>query len=101
MIMCPNQHLKETTVNSPKFHAIWSEQCEAAEEIKLRYGLQAAFDYLVSEKLPNFAEAATRDGSRPLGSPRSLSDNNMPAEMAWPFFAIQDVTRSGLAVAAP
>jgi len=25
----------------------------------------------------------------------------MPAEMAWPFFAMQDITRSGLAAAAP
>jgi hypothetical protein len=48
-------------VDSLKFHEIWIEQCEAAEEIKLRYGLKAAFDYLVAEKLLNFAEAGTRD----------------------------------------
>ena len=59
MIMCPNQHFEETTVDSLKFHEIWIEQCEAAEEIKLRYGLRAAFDYLVAEKLLNFADAAT------------------------------------------
>jgi hypothetical protein len=59
--MCPNQHLKETTVDSLTFHKIWIEQCKAAEEIKLRYGLKAAFDYLVAEKLLNFAEAAARD----------------------------------------
>ena len=41
-----------------KFHEIWIEQCEAAEEINLRYGLKAAFDYLVAEKLFNFADAA-------------------------------------------
>ena len=44
-----------------KFHEIWIEQCEAAEKIKLRYGLKAAFEYLVAEKLLNFAEAAARD----------------------------------------
>ena len=44
-----------------KFHEIWIEQCKAAEEVKLRYGLKAAFDYLVAEKLLNFADAATRD----------------------------------------
>ena len=48
-----------------------------------------------------FTKAARREyrfqASRRLGSLRSLSDNNMPAEMAWRFFAIQDVTRSGLA----
>ena len=41
-------------------HRIWVEQCVAAETIKLRYGLKAAFDYAVAEKLLNFAEAATR-----------------------------------------
>jgi hypothetical protein len=34
----------------------------------------------------------------PLGSPRSLSDNNVPAEMAWPFFAIQDVSTSEIRI---
>lgn len=40
-------------------HKIWLEQYEAAANIKLRYGLKAAFDYLVAEKLLNFADAAT------------------------------------------
>ena len=39
-------------------HRIWVEQCAAAETIKLRYGLVAAFDYAVAEKPLNFAEAA-------------------------------------------
>jgi hypothetical protein len=39
-------------------HKIWKEQVAAAEEIKLRYGLEAAFDYLVTEKLLNFIGAA-------------------------------------------
>ena len=42
------------------WHQIWVEQCAAAETIKLRFGLKAAFDYAVAEKLLNFAEAATR-----------------------------------------
>jgi len=41
-----------------KFHEIWVKQCEAAEHIKLRYGSKAAFDYIVAEKLFNFADAA-------------------------------------------
>jgi hypothetical protein len=41
-----------------KWHEIWLEQYEAAQGIKQRYGLKAAFDYLVAEKLLNFAEAA-------------------------------------------
>jgi hypothetical protein len=40
-------------------HEIWIEQCDAAKNIKLRYGLKAAFDYLVAEKLLNYASAAS------------------------------------------
>ena len=45
-------------MNTRKFHEIWVEQCDATHEIKLRYGVKAAFDYLVAEKLLNFADAA-------------------------------------------
>jgi len=45
-------------VNTRKSHEIWIEQCDAAQAIRLRYGLKAAFDYVVAEKLLNFAEAA-------------------------------------------
>jgi hypothetical protein len=48
-------------LNARKFHEIWIEQCDAAERIKRRYGLKAAFDYLVAEKLLNFADAALQD----------------------------------------
>lgn len=41
-----------------KMHEKWKEQCEAARDINLRYGLQAAFDYVVTEKLLNFISAA-------------------------------------------
>jgi phosphopantothenate synthetase len=47
-------------VSSHKQHGIWIEQCEAARTIKARYGLKAAFDYLVGEKLMNFASAASK-----------------------------------------
>jgi hypothetical protein len=50
---------KEPILDTPKFHEIWVEQCEAAEGIKRRYGTKAAFDYLVAEKLLNFADAAS------------------------------------------
>jgi hypothetical protein len=49
-------------VNTRNFTKIWVEQCDATLEIKLRYGVKAAFDYLVAEKLLNFTDAAT---SRP------------------------------------
>ena len=48
-------------MNRRKFHEIWIEQCDAAQEIKLRYGLKAAFDYVVAEKLLNFADTAASD----------------------------------------
>ena len=55
---------KEPILESRKFHEVWVEQCEAAKEIKRRYGLRAAFDYLVAEKLLNSADAATSSLSR-------------------------------------
>ena len=39
---------------------IWREQCEATHTIKQRFGEQAAFDYLVGEKLLHFVSAARR-----------------------------------------
>jgi hypothetical protein len=41
---------------------IWIDQCGAARAIRVRYGLTQAFDYLVGEKLLNYASAASRAG---------------------------------------
>ncbi|MCY4349718.1 MAG: hypothetical protein OXC25_07715 [Thiotrichales bacterium] len=41
-----------------RWHEIWKDQCEAAESIRLRFGIGDAFDYVVDEKLMNFAAAA-------------------------------------------
>jgi hypothetical protein len=56
-----------------KMHEIWVDQYEAAQGIKQRYGLKAAFDYLIAEKLLNFIEAAAehREFAREL--PRFVS----------------------------
>ena len=43
-----------------RWHEVWREQCEAAESIRLQYGVGSAFDYVVGEKLLNFAEAAEK-----------------------------------------
>ena len=61
-------------MNVRKAHNIWIEQCEAAQTIKARFGLTAAFDYLVGEKLMSFASAASRypDFAREL--PRFVSE---------------------------
>jgi hypothetical protein len=60
-------------VNTGKFHEIWIEQCDAAQEIKLRYGLKAAFDYVVAEKLLNFASAAVDHSEFARELPRFVS----------------------------
>jgi hypothetical protein len=41
-----------------KFHKIWVHQCRATRRIKKRFGVKSALDYLLGEKLLNFAEAA-------------------------------------------
>ena len=45
-------------MSNREFHKVWIEQCEAAGDVRLRYGPRAAFDYVVGEKLLNFAAAA-------------------------------------------
>jgi hypothetical protein len=45
-------------MDARKFHEVWLEQCDAAQTIKLQYGVRSAFDYLVGEKLFHFTEAA-------------------------------------------
>jgi hypothetical protein len=39
-------------MNARKAHHIWIEQCEAAQPIKARFGLTAAFDYLSERSWP-------------------------------------------------
>ncbi|HLQ91566.1 MAG TPA: hypothetical protein VK148_16180 [Xanthobacteraceae bacterium] len=53
---------------------IWVEQCEAARTIKARYGLAAALDYLVGEKLMTFAEAAATRAEFAQELPRFVSE---------------------------
>jgi len=43
------------------FHKIWQEQCAVAPTIRERFGIKSALDYLVGQKLVNFAEAADED----------------------------------------
>ena len=61
-------------MNVRKAHNIWIEQCEAAQTIKARFGLTAAFDYLVGEKLMNFAIAASRHPDFARELPRFVSE---------------------------
>jgi hypothetical protein len=41
-----------------QFHKIWVQQCRATRAIKRRFGIKSALDYLIGEKLVNFANAA-------------------------------------------
>lgn len=41
-----------------KFHKIWVQQCRATRRIKKQFGVESALNYLIGEKLLNFAEAA-------------------------------------------
>ena len=43
-----------------RFHKIWVQQCRATRRIKRHFGVGSALDYLLGEKLVNFAAAAER-----------------------------------------
>jgi len=61
-------------MNVRKVHKILIEQCDAAQTIKVRFGLTAAFDYLVGEKLMSFASAASRHPDFARELPRFVSE---------------------------
>ena len=61
-------------MNVRKAHKIWIEQCEATQTIKVRFGLTAAFDYVVGEKLMNYASAASRHPDFARELPRFVSE---------------------------
>jgi hypothetical protein len=44
-----------------RFHKIWIEQCEAAQDIRERFGRHDAMDYLIGEKLLHFVHASEQD----------------------------------------
>jgi len=49
------------TSPSTEFHKIWTEQCAATEDIRERFGLKNALDYLIGEKLFTFVAASEQD----------------------------------------
>ena len=61
-------------MNVRKSHQIWIEQCEAAQTSKARFGLTAAFECLVGEKLMSFASAASRHPDFARKLPRFVSE---------------------------
>jgi hypothetical protein len=61
-------------MNARKPHDIWRGQCEAAEAIKARFRITAAFDYLIGEKLMNFVSAASQHPDFARELPRFVSE---------------------------
>ena len=61
-------------MNSREAHKIWIEQCAATQTVRARFGLKAAFDYIVGEKLMNFSEAASRHRDFAQELPRFISE---------------------------
>jgi hypothetical protein len=61
-------------MNERKAQDIWLEQCEAARTIEARYGLTAALDYIVGEKLMTFAETAMKRADFARELPRFVSE---------------------------
>ncbi len=55
------EFLPEKEGSPPRFHKIWIEQCEAAEQIEAEHGTQKALGYLIGEKFLNFLEVAEED----------------------------------------
>jgi hypothetical protein len=53
-----------------KFHKIWVQQCRATHRIKKQFGVKSAPDYLLGEKLLNFAEAADQHSEFAVELPR-------------------------------
>jgi hypothetical protein len=43
-----------------EFHRQWITQCEAARDIKSRFGLGSALEYLLGEKLLKFVDASAQ-----------------------------------------
>jgi hypothetical protein len=54
---------KDSIMTSPstECHKIWIEQCAATEDIRERFGLKNALDYLIGEKLFTFVTASEQD----------------------------------------
>ena len=59
---------------SIRFEKIWVQQCKATKGIKRRFGVKSALDYLIREKLLNFADAAEQRPEFARELPRFLAE---------------------------
>ena len=60
--------------SSIQFHKIWIEQCDATEDIRDRFGLEDAMNYLIGEKLFSFVRASEKDPDFPAELPLFLNE---------------------------
>ena len=82
-----------------KFHKVWVQQCRATRTIKRRFGVQSALDYLLGEKLLNFADAADRHPEFAAELPRfqaAVWDVFNRYELAGYLMTLKPVTRKKL-----
>jgi hypothetical protein len=56
-----------------RFHKVWVEQCRATKRIRRRFGAKSALDYLIGEKLLQFADDAERHAEFARELPRFLA----------------------------
>jgi hypothetical protein len=59
---------------SIRFEKIWVQQCKATKGIKRRFGVKSALDYLIREKVLNFADAAEQRPEFARELPRFLAE---------------------------
>jgi hypothetical protein len=67
-----------------QFHKIWEQQITAVTDMRCKYGDACAFDYVVGEKLMQFAEASEQHPEFARELPRfvaALRDLFSPSEM--------------------
>jgi len=57
-----------------RFEKVWVQQCRATTRIKRRFGAKSALDYLIREKLLNFADDAERRPEFAKELPRFLAE---------------------------
>jgi hypothetical protein len=60
--------------NLIEFHRIWTDQCEAARDIREAFGLEKALGYLIGEKFLTFLETSDREPEFAAELPRFVEE---------------------------
>lgn len=73
----------------------WIDQCEAARDIRERFGLDKALGYLIGEKFLNFLEASDQDADFAAEMPRFVNEIREIFEPAEILTYLDEVRRVG------